>query len=217
MRQLNAIRKGPQVSEHLRQCDGHNLAPTRPGMEPSINIERAVPYTSLAVSAGRAQYHPEASAELERERKMHMKGKAFGVLFIRGGDFLDAHGPVVVPRKIVVLVILSGAHIDLSEAIFVHPVTEIRVVSILGGVVVTLPPGVRLETTGLAILGSFAGTSKPPVTLDAPLLRMKGVAILGAAVGSTNETAPVISIAGSQVPVARAVGGMGQEDNVKGM
>ena len=58
---------------------------------------------------------------------------------------------------------------------------RLRVVAFMGGLQVRVPPGVRLETDGVAIMGGFEdrvhdpGAARP----DAPVVRVTGVAIMG--------------------------------------
>jgi hypothetical protein len=85
-----------------------------------------------------------------------------------------------IPRRLRVVAIMGGVQLDLREAELPPGVTEIRAFIFMGGLDVRVPPGVRLETDGVAIMGGFedrideAGTAK-----DAPVVRITGVAIMG--------------------------------------
>jgi len=85
-----------------------------------------------------------------------------------------------IPRRLRVVAIMGGVQLDLREAELPPGITEIRAFIFMGGLDVRVPPGVRLETDGVAIMGGFedrideAGAGK-----DAPIVRITGVAIMG--------------------------------------
>jgi hypothetical protein len=90
-------------------------------------------------------------------------------------------GRWTVAPKIRAVAIMGGIEIDLREAEFTAPVTEIFVFALMGGAVVRVPPHVRLECDGIAIMGGFEDQLHQPSSnaLDAPLVRVRGVAIMG--------------------------------------
>lgn len=104
-----------------------------------------------------------------------------GCSFIRLGS-LGSGDKFVVPKIYRVVVLFSGAKIDLSNAIFVHPETEIMIFGVFGKCTVILPPGVRCESHGIAVLSQFSRghlwidreTSK-----NSPLVKLTGCVILG--------------------------------------
>ena len=61
------------------------------------------------------------------------------------------------------------------------PVTDIYVFALMGGVEIIVPPNVRLESDGFAIMGGFEDQLKDPASGDpnVPLIRVHGVAIMG--------------------------------------
>jgi hypothetical protein len=74
--------------------------------------------------------------------------------------------------------IMGGADLDLRDAVFTSPVTEIKILAVMGGVHVRIPPGVRLETDGVAIMGGFddnPGVAGP----GSPVVRITGLAVMG--------------------------------------
>jgi len=86
-----------------------------------------------------------------------------------------------IPRRLRVVAIMGGVQLDLREAELPPGVTEIRAFIFMGGLDVRVPPGVRLETDGVAIMGGFeeklldAGATGR----DAPVVRVTGIAIMG--------------------------------------
>ena len=77
--------------------------------------------------------------------------------------------------------VLGGCKLDLREAQLGPGVTEVRVLGILGGIDVLVPPDVRVECSGIGILGGFGhhGAADSTQDPDAPVIRVSGLAILG--------------------------------------
>jgi hypothetical protein len=69
----------------------------------------------------------------------------------------------------------------LRDATLDPGVTEIEVFVVMGGVVVTVPPNVRLECEGFAFMGGFEDQLKQPASgdPDAPVVRLTGFALMG--------------------------------------
>jgi len=117
-----------------------------------------------------------------------------GILFIQTPNY--AKGKFALAKSLSVGHILSGTKIDLSRADFVHPITTIHAGTILGGVKVIVPRGVRVETNGIGILGGFKGMQSQTVNAgqDAPLIVINGLAILGGVKVIVNTTVPPVRI-----------------------
>ncbi len=89
-------------------------------------------------------------------------------------------GAWVVPRQIKAFAVMGGVELDLREAQFAEGVTEIEVLAFWGGVEIYVPTGVRVESTGLGIMGGFSiGSADADPGPNAPVLRINGVAIMG--------------------------------------
>ncbi|WP_396206420.1 DUF1707 domain-containing protein [Gemmatimonas sp.] len=103
-----------------------------------------------------------------------------GIAAAIAGAF-TARGGWLVPRHLKVWAVAGGGDLDLREARFAPGITEIEVVSIMGGVDLILPEGIRVEVIGAAFLGGFEHRSGMAVEdPDAPLVRVSGLAALGA-------------------------------------
>lgn len=79
-----------------------------------------------------------------------------------------------------VLDVMGGSQIDLTEAELVYPVTTLRVISIMGGAKIRVPDGVEVHVTKLAIMGGTAvslGDERPPP--GAPVLHLRLLSIMG--------------------------------------
>lgn len=90
-------------------------------------------------------------------------------------------GGWVPARRILGLAIMGGIDLDFREAQLPPGETRVTVMACMGGVDVVVPPGVRVETDGFALLGGFDDDVDPlePVGPDAPVIRISGFAIMG--------------------------------------
>jgi hypothetical protein len=89
------------------------------------------------------------------------------------------HGGWLVPARLRIIALFGNAELDLRDAHFAPGVSEIHVSAIFGNVEITVPPGVRVENNGSAILGNFeinagANSAQPDV-----VLRITGRAVFG--------------------------------------
>jgi hypothetical protein len=87
-------------------------------------------------------------------------------------------------RRITVVGIMGGAELDFREAVLPPGVTEVHAFAFWGGVEILVPPHVRLESSGIGIMGGFetrdqAESSRAPDDPAVPTLRITGVAIMG--------------------------------------
>ena len=86
-----------------------------------------------------------------------------------------------VPERGVGAAIMGGIELDLRDARIAPGVSEIEVFTMMGGVEVLVPDGVRVEVVGMAVMGGF-GVNASAASLDdpnAPLIRISGLAIMG--------------------------------------
>ena len=103
-----------------------------------------------------------------------------GVLIgMMGG--VERKGSWIVPRRLKVFAFMGGVKLDLREASFGPGVTEIEIVVVMGGVEIVLPPGVRVESFGAALMGSFGAQAGDATALSPlhPVVRLSGMAIMG--------------------------------------
>ncbi len=98
---------------------------------------------------------------------------AIGVL---GGSVRK--GQWTVPRRLRAVALLGGCELDFTQARF-GPETDVHCVSVMGGVEIKVPPGVRVESNGIGILGGFENTSDGGPRPGQPVLRVHGVALMG--------------------------------------
>ena len=109
------------------------------------------------------------------------------ILALAGG--VVRRGRWLVPRRLRAVAIMGVVELDLRDAALGPGVTEIRALALMGAVVVRVPPGVILESDGVAILGGFEDQLRTPATGDAnaPVVRVSGLALMG---GVETKVAP---------------------------
>ena len=78
-----------------------------------------------------------------------------------------------------IFTLLGGTELDYSEAEMPPGVTEVDVFCVLGGTDITVPPGMKVETEVLPILGGVDNKARESGDPNAPILRIKGITVLG--------------------------------------
>jgi hypothetical protein len=70
--------------------------------------------------------------------------------------------------------------LDFREALLPPGVTELKVYTVFGGVEVIVPPGLNVESRGIALMGGFEHVSDELTSPDpdAPTLRITGIAVM---------------------------------------
>ena len=85
------------------------------------------------------------------------------------------------PRRMTALTVMGGAELDFREAEFATREVSVRVVTVMGGVDVIVPPGVRVEWAGIAVMGGVTTPERvDPPGPEAPVVRISGLVCMGA-------------------------------------
>lgn len=84
-----------------------------------------------------------------------------------------------VPRHTVAIAVLGGVDVDFGQAELAAPEVMITKVSIIGGVNVRVPPGMRVEVSNFAILGGRNINLAGPLAQNAPVLHIRSFSIIG--------------------------------------
>ena len=134
------------------------------------------------IRAYRVLLDPEATGTREAPQvaiatRVH---EAKRVLTICSGT--QRQGTWRVPQKLRVVTVMGGTDLDFREAEFSPGVTEVKVTVVMGGIAIIVPPHLQVECDGGGILGLFEGMERSAGKRDpgAPLLRITGVAVMGA-------------------------------------
>jgi hypothetical protein len=90
-------------------------------------------------------------------------------------------GAWISARQLQVVAIMGGVDLDFRDAQLGPGVTEIVVLALMGGVHITVPPGLAVEVEGMGIMGGFDHSVRTPVAIDPerPRLRVRGLALMG--------------------------------------
>lgn len=84
-------------------------------------------------------------------------------------------------RRVTAIATMGGVELDFREAALGPGVTEVHAFAFWGGVQIVAPPHVRVECSGLGILGGFdhRDDSRSVAEPDAAVLRITGLAVMG--------------------------------------
>jgi hypothetical protein len=79
------------------------------------------------------------------------------------------------------IAVMGGLELDFREALLPPGETEVWIFSLMGGAEIIVPPGLTVESDGVAILGSFEHVEDAEVQRDptSPVLRVRGFSVMG--------------------------------------
>jgi len=86
------------------------------------------------------------------------------------------------PENMLAFAMMGGVDLDFRDAVLAPgSVTTINCFAFWGGIDITVPPDVRVDTGGFALLGGFdqSGEAWEDIDDDAPTIRVNGVAVMG--------------------------------------
>ena len=124
-------------------------------------------------AAPAAQSHEVTSPQTYQVRDRQIVAAVMG-----GAERKGAWTPA---RQVYAIAWMGGVVLDFREARFGPGVTTVDVLAIMGGVEIMVPPGLRVESDGIGIMGGFEGRDQSGTSLhpDAPILRINGLALMG--------------------------------------
>lgn len=92
----------------------------------------------------------------------------------------ERKGSWMPPRQLTAVTVMGGTDLDFRQAAFATETVSVRLLVLMGGVDIVVPPGVRVEWGGIALMG---GVTMPepltPPAPDAPILRLSGLVCMG--------------------------------------
>ncbi len=143
-------------------------APTSEALQSMLRGLPALPVTAAA-TASIPFYSVAPVPEVQEKRYLSLMAE------------VRRQGVWNVPSRVRARALMGALRLDLREALLPATGVDIDVSALMGEVRIILPPGVRAEVDGLAIMGEFSDrTASAASTLDAPAIRIRGRAVMGA-------------------------------------
>ena len=97
----------------------------------------------------------------------------------KGGDWTPS-------RLTSIKAVMANVKIDLRDATFVNREIEFEILAVMSETTILVPPGVRVECDGFAIMGEFSdrhdASGDDP---DAPVIRIRGTSVMASVVVKT--------------------------------
>ena len=92
---------------------------------------------------------------------------------------LSVSGPWRMERSVIVVSLIGGADLDLSQTQLAAPEVTLTKVSLLGGVSIGVPPGIRVDASGFSLIGGTSVDAGPEPGPDAPTVHIRAFSLLG--------------------------------------
>jgi Domain of unknown function (DUF1707)/Cell wall-active antibiotics response 4TMS YvqF len=92
---------------------------------------------------------------------------------------LRIYGPWRMDRHVIVISVVGGARLDLSQAQLAAPEVTVTKVSLVGGVRVWVPPGIRVEVSGFSLIGGTRVEGGPEPGPGAPVVHIRAFSLVG--------------------------------------
>ena len=92
---------------------------------------------------------------------------------------LNVFGPWRMGRHVIVISLVGGARLDLSQAELAAPEVTLTKVSLVGGVRARVPSGIRVEASGLSLIGGTRVEGAPDPGPGAPTIHIRAFSLVG--------------------------------------
>ena len=92
---------------------------------------------------------------------------------------LNVSGPWRMGRHVVVISLIGGADLDLRQAELAARDVTLTKVSVIGGVNARVPDGIRVDASGLSLLGGTSVEAAPDPGPGAPTIHIRAFSIIG--------------------------------------
>jgi hypothetical protein len=171
------------VTELETRLDSVYAAKTLAELEP---LTRDLPGAILSLSKSVSPVAKPASTMYPRLPSSGGPAKANLVGVMSG---VVRKGPWVVAEHINCVAIMGGIELDFTQAQLSSMETVMNVTAIMGGVEITVPEGITVICEGIGIMGAFEDSSHQVYGPEAPVLRLKGVALMGGVEVRSNRRA----------------------------
>ncbi|MGC0419243.1 DUF1707 SHOCT-like domain-containing protein [Embleya sp. AB8] len=153
------------AEEHEERLDAALAAKTHSQLEPLV-ADLPVP------GVGPIVYRPAPDSVTVPDRPARSNMFAFWSSSTRKGRWRTG-------EKLNAVAVMGGVDIDLTEAVFDGPELVINVFAFWGGVDIRIPEGVTVRDHGIGIMGAFDVREQYTDDPHAPVVVIKGVAVMG--------------------------------------
>lgn len=92
---------------------------------------------------------------------------------------LRISGPWRMARHVIVVSIVGGAQLDLGQAQLAAPEVTLTKVSLVGGVRIGVPAGIRVEVSGFSLVGGTRTEAGPEPGPGAPTVHIRAFSLVG--------------------------------------
>lgn len=175
------------VDEYERRLDAAHRARTRDELERLLRDLPLLEGETRPVPAGAARAKPAEQETTQRapapRRPMDVEDRSSArdsvVLAIMGGA--KRAGRWSPPPHLHAVSFWGGVTLDFRNAHLPREVTEVAAYAVMGGIEIIVPPGMRVENAGFALMGGFEtdAVNDAPETASGPALRVTGFALMG--------------------------------------
>ena len=174
------------MSELERRLEAARAARTREELNrllrdlPGQNVPMRAEAKPTGTPAAQPKRKPAERQEPRPARNEKVRSSSHLALAIMGGT--RRAGRWAPPGDMVAVAMMGGVELDFRDAVLEPGTTEINCFAFWGGVEITVPPGVEVESHGFAVMGGFDQDAELPTNPgpDAPTIRVNGFALMGA-------------------------------------
>ncbi|HET9440464.1 MAG TPA: DUF1707 domain-containing protein [Longimicrobiales bacterium] len=156
------------VEEFERRLDAAHRVQTMPELTQLLQDLPALPIQPTAPAATTSSVPKVASHAREHQH----------FVAIMGG--VDKRGVWQPAQKTYCYVLMGGVALDYREALLPPGETELTIIAMMGGAEIIVPPDMRVDCDGIAIMGGFDhGPEMSSADAGAPVLRINGFCLMG--------------------------------------
>ena len=92
---------------------------------------------------------------------------------------LNVFGPWRMGRHVIVITLVGGARLDLSQAELAAPDVTLTKLSLVGGVRARIPDGIRVDASGVSLIGGTQVEGAPDPGPGAPTIHIRAYSVVG--------------------------------------
>ena len=157
------------LEEFERRLDSAHRVQTLPDLNALLDDLPILATSSAPAPAASQAPAPRVSSHYRDQQHL---------VAVMGG--VDRRGQWQPARRTFCYAFMGGMSLDFREALLPPGETEVTVIAIMGGAEIIVPPGVRIDCHGVAIMGGFDQVEDTKaLDANAPTLRINGFAMMG--------------------------------------